>query len=297
MLPPSPCIGVCRIDPGSGLCLGCARTGAEIAIWRDAPADHVDRIWAALPARRAALGITLHRLRWTAERIARFVADSVAPGAGTWVVGQNGALAEYSADPSEPLEIAVEAMRITAATARGAIRFDITERVRVLALGEPDAELYVLALPRPPAIATAEPGLRRIGADADALRPADAADILYDLGLGARFARFCVRTADPALQHDLDAVQGAGWRMSLPALGGLLVAESPARVVTNPLGRIEVFTPMPPPGGPSPAGPHTHLLAGALAAGGESPVAIALPEAYAPCAFFQPAPGSGYTTI
>jgi predicted Fe-S protein YdhL (DUF1289 family) len=30
---PSPCIGVCRLDPASGLCLGCMRTALEIAIW------------------------------------------------------------------------------------------------------------------------------------------------------------------------------------------------------------------------------------------------------------------------
>ena len=27
----SPCIDLCRVDPGSGWCLGCARTNDEIA--------------------------------------------------------------------------------------------------------------------------------------------------------------------------------------------------------------------------------------------------------------------------
>jgi predicted Fe-S protein YdhL (DUF1289 family) len=31
--PPSPCISVCRIDPATGWCEGCARTLAEIADW------------------------------------------------------------------------------------------------------------------------------------------------------------------------------------------------------------------------------------------------------------------------
>ena len=31
--PPSPCNSVCRIDPASGFCLGCARTLTEIADW------------------------------------------------------------------------------------------------------------------------------------------------------------------------------------------------------------------------------------------------------------------------
>jgi uncharacterized protein len=33
---PSPCIGVCVLDPRTGLCRGCLRTGSEIAAWRDA---------------------------------------------------------------------------------------------------------------------------------------------------------------------------------------------------------------------------------------------------------------------
>ncbi len=32
-LPASPCTGVCRLDPVSGLCRGCYRTGGEIARW------------------------------------------------------------------------------------------------------------------------------------------------------------------------------------------------------------------------------------------------------------------------
>jgi predicted Fe-S protein YdhL (DUF1289 family) len=51
----SPCIGVCRIDPRAGLCVGCARTTAEIAIWRDATEEQRARIVAELPSRRARL--------------------------------------------------------------------------------------------------------------------------------------------------------------------------------------------------------------------------------------------------
>jgi predicted Fe-S protein YdhL (DUF1289 family) len=31
--PPSPCTGICRIEPTTGWCQGCARTLAEIADW------------------------------------------------------------------------------------------------------------------------------------------------------------------------------------------------------------------------------------------------------------------------
>jgi len=30
---PSPCVNVCEIDPGTGLCRGCRRTLQEIAEW------------------------------------------------------------------------------------------------------------------------------------------------------------------------------------------------------------------------------------------------------------------------
>jgi hypothetical protein len=33
--PSTPCVQICVIDPGSGLCLGCGRTLSEIAGWGD----------------------------------------------------------------------------------------------------------------------------------------------------------------------------------------------------------------------------------------------------------------------
>jgi hypothetical protein len=32
----SPCVGICRLDKVSGLCVGCLRTGDEIALWPNA---------------------------------------------------------------------------------------------------------------------------------------------------------------------------------------------------------------------------------------------------------------------
>jgi predicted Fe-S protein YdhL (DUF1289 family) len=53
----SPCNGACRIDQGSRLCVGCARTLDEIAAWRGASEDEKQRILAELPARRAKFGL------------------------------------------------------------------------------------------------------------------------------------------------------------------------------------------------------------------------------------------------
>jgi predicted Fe-S protein YdhL (DUF1289 family) len=55
---PSPCIGVCRLDPGTGLCAGCMRTLDEIAIWPAANEAERLAIVQRLRARRRAAGRT-----------------------------------------------------------------------------------------------------------------------------------------------------------------------------------------------------------------------------------------------
>lgn len=52
----SPCINICRIDPGTGWCEGCARTIDEIAGWNARPADERRAILARVASRRADRG-------------------------------------------------------------------------------------------------------------------------------------------------------------------------------------------------------------------------------------------------
>jgi uncharacterized protein len=52
--PPSPCIGVCLIDPATRRCRGCLRDIDEIATWYDANAADKRAILARIAARRAA---------------------------------------------------------------------------------------------------------------------------------------------------------------------------------------------------------------------------------------------------
>ncbi|MBK5910438.1 hypothetical protein CCR85_02895 [Rhodothalassium salexigens] len=56
-LPVSPCVGVCALDPGTGWCRGCARTGDEIGRWAGADPAWRAAVWARLPARARRLGI------------------------------------------------------------------------------------------------------------------------------------------------------------------------------------------------------------------------------------------------
>ena len=54
----SPCIGICELDPDSGLCRGCLRTGGEIAAWPRADETEKREIVERLRARRRAVGRT-----------------------------------------------------------------------------------------------------------------------------------------------------------------------------------------------------------------------------------------------
>ena len=55
---PSPCIGVCRLDPDTRRCAGCLRTPREITAWPAASNAERLAIVQDLRRRRRALGIT-----------------------------------------------------------------------------------------------------------------------------------------------------------------------------------------------------------------------------------------------
>lgn len=48
---PSPCISVCRIDAGSGMCEGCFRTLGEISAWGRSTPDAKRQLWLAIRER------------------------------------------------------------------------------------------------------------------------------------------------------------------------------------------------------------------------------------------------------
>ncbi|BAQ17957.1 DUF1289 domain-containing protein [Methyloceanibacter caenitepidi] len=47
----TPCVNICMLEPESGLCIGCGRSGDEIAGWVDMSPDERRAIMAALPER------------------------------------------------------------------------------------------------------------------------------------------------------------------------------------------------------------------------------------------------------
>jgi predicted Fe-S protein YdhL (DUF1289 family) len=287
----SPCTGICQVDETSGYCLGCARSSAEIAEWSTSGNARKREIWAALPPRMEQLGIAVTRLPWLPDEVAGFIADSLVQRSGTWVVGCHGATAEFMFDADEPAEVSV-APEFRAVTARGALRFVPLPNLRALQWRDPRAEngtrAIFIVIPRPRNVSAPSPLLNDCGPDAAAIQPEHRGETLFDLGLGREHMRFAVRSAEPALTAALRKAVGLPFDAVLQRCGKVLLEHSPTRVVETALGRIEVATPIPAPGGKSPDGPHTHLLPGHLALQRLTPAGVDLPEAYSLCATFYP---------
>ncbi len=286
----SPCTGICKLDDATGWCLGCGRTGAEMNGWGIQPEASRQDIWDQIPGRLQKLGITCRRLPWTTEELRAFVASTLETGRGSWVIGVVGAVAEFTAPRDASVDVHVDGDDITAFTDNGALRVRINDDVRALTFDPPDwiAEpRIVLAVKRERGRLPMARGVTALGADAHAILPQDNTT-LYDLGLGRKEARFCVRLAKGAAQGGLDAVTGLKAQQALPLIGSSLIAQGPTRVVESALGRIEVQGPIPLADGTSRDGPHTRLLPDQLETGRALPAGMDLPRAYLPGAVFYP---------
>lgn len=283
------------MDFALGWCLGCGRTGDEITEWSSAGDERRSAIWAVLPERIDALGISITRLPWPHGRIAEFVAETLSQRSGTWVVGCYGATAEFVCHHNELCDVSVTGETITAISDRGALQLTIGEQVRALRLragqsGRGYRAIFLVVVKARATLPVAT-SLTPLGRDEGAIRPECRNDIWFDLGLGRADLRFCVRASATDLLDTLNHASGLPLSDVLQAAGATIVKHSPARVVESPLGRAEIYTPVPPPGGRSPDGPHTHLLPGHLATGRTTPPCIDLPPVYALGATFYPRAG------
>jgi hypothetical protein len=235
------------------------------------------------------------RLALTPGGIADLVEQMLAGGTGGWSMGVQGALAEFALTAASPTAVFRRSGKtVEAIAAGGGLRLTVTDETQAFAVLDPDrpdavGTVYLAvprrSLPAPPA------GVTIAGGDPAALRPEDGDDLLVDLAVGHAAAAFCVRTGDAELGKRLRAVEGAAWREALDQVGHAIVAASPHRVVTTPLGRVEVYAPIPQEWGASPPGPHTHLLPALLETGRELPDGVDLPPGLAPAAAFHPPPG------
>jgi hypothetical protein len=240
----------------------------------------------------ALLGHPTEEPRRMSPAIAEAIHAALAePGTG-WGAGVLGALGEFTRDPDEP----VTATTLECRTDRGgiAIRLD-HPALRLIAWEEPSAAAGLwrqgagLCLPEAEAAIGGAAVVTALGPDTGALRPEDRAAVLFDIGVGFPHIRACVRTADPALLAALRQSEGQPIFAAGTPAGGAILRASPHRVFLSRLARIEVFQPIPPPGGRSPRGPHTHLLPDLLRARRAHPATRPLPPGWVSCLDVYPA--------
>ncbi|MEM6757865.1 MAG: DUF1289 domain-containing protein [Pseudomonadota bacterium] len=286
----SPCTGVCKLDDATGWCLGCGRAGEEMAGWGTRSEVERGAIWGQIPDRLHQLGVACRRLPWTTDDIRAFVASTLHSGRGTWVMGVVGAVAEFTAAPGETVTQHSAGDDLVARTRNGAIRMTLNDDIRALTFDPPGTRAeprIVLAVKRERGRVPLAQGVSDLGPDSGIFENEETAH-LFDLGLGRKEGRFCVRLGDGPARQALRATEGLPFIEALPRIGAALVGESPTRVVDSALGRIEVQGQIPPPDARSPDGPHTHLLPDHLATGRALPVGMDLPRSYLPGAVYYP---------
>lgn len=282
----SPCIGVCKLDEQSGFCLGCGRTGGEIGAWSGLSEPDRDAIWAKLPERLQALAVRVRLLPLLGEEIRDWVAETITARKGTWVTGMPGGAAEFPCVAGREVTVETGSDFVIGRAQDARFRLRVTDKVRAFAF-EGDGPI-VLGFPRGRVTLVSTSVFTPLGTDIDAIEEDQGTFELFDFGLGRRASRFCVRTDDAGLIARLRTFSGMRWEEVLAQAGADIIAKSPARVVESQLARIEVFSPIPPPGGRSSPGAHTHLLPEFLATGEEIPAALSLPDYAAPLAIFYP---------
>ena len=284
----SPCIGVCKLDEATGLCLGCARSGAEIASWSSLDEQGRDAIWQKLPERVASLSLRIRLMPWTGSEIIEWAARTIIDQQGTWVTGMPGAIAEFPCGPGRDLTVHIGADELIGRADDALLRLRASDRLRAFAFEQGGP--IVIGFSRARANDAPLSQFTPLGPDQNAIDARHSRELLFDFGLGRRFSRFCIRTGNAELFMRLNQLAGLPWGDIFSKAGAAILAESPARVVESQLARIEVFSPIPLPGGKSPAGAHTHFLPQFLASGEELPSGLALPDYAAPVAIFYPGP-------
>jgi hypothetical protein len=221
-----------------------------------------------------------------------FLAEQVADSEVAWSLGTFGALAEFTREPDEPVALDRDDGAVSVVTGRGALRIARHPELRPIASESPTAESWshrvALCLPEGSCAMSGRTEFSEVGLDREAPREEDRAGVLFDLGLGALQADFHVRSGDPEIIAALRACTGKS--VFSPGSGAMkvILAANPHRVFVSRLGRVEVYQPIPPAGGKSPSGPHTHVLPKLLAHGRTHSANEPLPTGWVPCAHFYP---------
>jgi hypothetical protein len=200
-----------------------------------------------------------------------------------WSIGTFGAIGEFVRDEGEPVRRTHNGAVQEIVTARGGMRVSPNDDIKVIAFdtlssdGETWNQAVAFCLPKP--ASSAAQAVHRLGPDTEAIRPEDRDAILFDMGVAAGLVRMCVRTRDAELIAALAALERKSLLSSEGGkAAGLILKTSPHRVMLSPIARVEVYVAIPPPGGESPLGPHTHMLPKLIASGRTHAANAPIPE-------------------
>ena len=289
---PSPCIGLCRIDAIDGFCRGCARTGDEIGSWAQSP-DLRRRVWSELPVRRAAIGLTMHRLALAPEDVGAFVAGTLDAAGGRWVPGapaDRGAF-RVGGDDRPTLAETGDGLRVSGRDSAMLIR--PAEAIRALAFdGDASAgTVVVLAMTAVRVEVRTADVVRPLGRDSQALVPGGSSEMLYDLGFGGPAGAHALRTGDPRTIEQLGRLAGRRWVDLTDDERRAVLASAPTRVLRHPLGRFEAYGPLPLPNDIVAAASLRSGLAAEAGADPSRPLPD-LPDGYVACAVHLSASGT-----
>jgi hypothetical protein len=204
-----------------------------------------------------------HLVEENAEAIVR--RHLAEPGHG-WSVGTYGALGEFEYDANEP-GLALDLDGLSVQTPRGALTIRDIADAPVFAFVDDEGTVREFAF------CTA-----RRGAARDRVTALD--DITFDVGLGAPHIDMLVRVRDGDNETAAALRAAVGMPLLAPGnpAGAAIVRSSPSRILVSAIARLDVHQPIPPAGGRSPPGPHTHLLPKFLAQDRTRPPAAPLPE-------------------
>jgi len=188
----------------------------------------------------------------------------------SWSLGSFGAIAEFSWAADEEIQ-SFDDGRTGQISERGGIACYPLQNVRPVAYetlrkdSETWGQAVAFCLPEKEAVRAGRGIISELGRDKAALLPQHRDHILFDLGLGIRFADFCVRSDNGILIEQLRAACGSVLLAAGNPIMPLLLQASPHRVFETNLARIEVYQPI----GieKSPEGPHTHVLPKLIAQG------------------------------
>jgi hypothetical protein len=210
-----------------------------------------------------------------------------------WSLGTFGAIAEFMRDAGEPAEITPTEQSFAVVTPRGGLRIEARPDLRPVAFETVTTSAWsqrvAFCLPETASAMSQRAVLTEVGPDRGALRPQDRDALLFDLGLGVHQVDCCIRTADGELIAGLRAAAGRPLFEPGSDAMALILRHSPNRVFATRAGRAEVYQPIPAPGGPSPEGPHTHVLPKLLAHKRTHAATEPIPRGLVSCAHLYPA--------